>query len=310
MKRVAFVTVIVLAMLSGVGFFAYSHLRNGRNTLPDQYYQSIQTPQLASKFDAVVIIMEENKPKDAIIGNSAAPYINKLAGTYSQAGNYFAVTNPSLPNYIALTSGTTAGITNDCNPPGGSCEANVPNIADRLEQAHKTWKEYAEDMPAPCYAANSGSYAVRHNPFVYYPDITGNAKRCGSHVVPFSQLANDLKATNSMPDYALISPNLCHDMHNCSVAAGDGWLAEQVPSILNASAFAHKKLLLVIAWDEGDNTNNNVPAIFAGPAAKQGFVSAAYYSHYSLLRTIEANWDLQPLTENDKTAPLMTDMLR
>ena len=310
MKKVAFVIIIVLVMVGGIGFFEYAHLRNGRNTLPSQYYQHIQTPQATSKFDAVVIIMEENKPKNTIIGNSAAPYINKLARTYAQAGNYFAVTNPSLPNYIALTSGTTADITNDCNPPGGSCEANVLNVADRLEQAHKAWKEYAEDMPSPCYAANSGSYAVRHNPFVYYPDIASNTKRCSSHVVPFSQLANDLKAANGMPDYVFISPNLCHDMHDCSVATGDNWLARQVPAILDAPAYANKKLLLVIAWDEGDNANNNVPVIFAGPAAKQGFVSSVYYSHYSLLHTTESNWNLQPLTANDKTAPLMTDMLR
>lgn len=300
---------MLLVVIAG-GTYAYSRLRGGRITLPPEYYQSQPSLADAPVFDHVVIIVEENKDRDEIIGNTAAPYINSLARMYAQATHYNAVTNPSLPNYIALTSGGTAGITNDCNPPGPSCNADVANIADRLEQAHKTWKMYAESMPGMCYSSNSDDYAVKHNPFMYYPAIRNNAGRCNTHVVPFGQLAPDLNSTASLPNYAFISPNLCSDMHNCPVRTGDGWLARYVPQILNSPAFTQQHSLLVIVWDEGNNSDNNVPVIFAGSAARRAFVSGRYYSHYSLLATIEHNWHLKPLTQNDRTAPLMTDMLQ
>ena len=308
MKKTGLI-ILALIILSGIGTLIYSHVRFGRNTLPPQYFLPSKSSPATANLDHVIIIMEENKPKGSIIGNADAPYINKLAGSYAQAPNYYAVTNPSLPNYLALTSGTTAGIANDCNPPGGSCTANVQNIADRLEQGGKNWKEYAESMPQPCYAINSGDYAVKHNPFMYYSDIRDNGTRCKSHVVPFSQFTQDLSA-NKLPDYSFITPNLCDDMHNCPVAAGDSWLARQVPAILASDAFKNHNSLLVITWDEGNTGNNNVPIIFAGPAVKQHFTSAIYYSHYSLLHTIEDNWKLPPLTKNDASAPTMTALLR
>jgi hypothetical protein len=317
-KRFITIAIVLLLILGLGGIVAYNHYRNGRNTLPRQYYESYknhkqQTTSAASAttpLDHVVIIALENKPQASIIGNPNAPYVNQLAGSNARATNYYAVTNPSLPNYIALTSGTTAGITSDCNPPGGACVANVPNIADSLEQAGKTWKEYAESMPQPCYAGNSGAYAVKHNPFLYYPDILNNGGRCNAHVVPFGGLASDLTSVDTLPSYVFITPNTCNDMHDCSVATGDTWLSQQVPKILGSPAFTLQHSLLVIVWDEGNNSNNNVPVIFAGSAAKQDYITDTYYSHYSLLRTIENNFGLTPLTHNDTSATPMADMLR
>ena len=263
----------------------------------------------AGGLDHVVIIVEENKPLQAIIGNSSAPYINKLATDYALADNYQAVAHPSLPNYLALTGGTNGGITDDCNP-GGKCTANRPNIADRIAQSGRSWKMYAEDMPAPCTAKNSGKYAVKHNPFMYYPDVTGDKASCAAHVVPFTQLSEDLKSASGLPDYAFISPNMCNDMHDCSVATGDAWLSREVPNILASPAFTTQNSLLVIAWDEGDDHNNTVSAIFAGPAAKAAYKSDGAFTHYSLLHTIESRWGLAPLTDNDKNAPVMNDMLK
>ena len=257
----------------------------------------------------VVIIVEENKPASSILGNAAAPYLNTLAADNALATNYQAITHPSLPNYLALTSGTTAGITSDCNP-GVGCTAQVPSITDAIEQSGRTWKMYAESMPAPCTAENSGLYAVKHNPFMYYPSVTNNAGSCSSHVVPLNQLAEDLKTASSLPNYVFISPNLCHDMHNCPVQTGDAWLSQQVPTILSSPAFTTQNSLLVITWDEGEGDNNTVSTIFAGPAARKSHESAPAYNHYSLLHTIESLWGLEPLTDNDKNAPIMTDMLK
>lgn len=264
----------------------------------------------SGKIDHVVIIVEENKPSSNIIGNEAAPYINKLAQEYALASNYRAVTHPSLPNYLAMTSGTTAGISNDCNPPGGSCVAKVASIADEIGKSGRNWKMYAEDMPAPCTATNSGSYAVKHNPFMYYPGVTDDGASCAAHVVPFTQLSSDLGGTSTLPDYAFISPNLCNDMHNCSIQTGDAWLSQQVPAILASPAFTKQNSLLVITWDEGNSGSNTVATIFAGPAAKKGFTSTVKYSHYSLLHTIESAWGLAPLTSNDGGAPVMSDLLK
>ncbi len=229
------------------------------------------------------------RPASDILGNAAAPYINKLAADSALAGNYQALAHPSLPNYIALTSGTNAGITDDCSP-GGDCTAAVPSVVDRIEQSGRSWKMYAESMPAPCVAKNSGTYAVRHNPFMYYPGVTRDKNYCAAHVVPFSQLAPDLASATTLPNYVFISPDLCNDMHDCSIGTGDGWLSRYVPLILASPGFSAQKSLLVITWDEGGDENNSVGAIFAGPAAKNGYRSETAYSHYSLLHTIETSW--------------------
>jgi hypothetical protein len=259
--------------------------------------------------DHVVVIVEENKPSQRIIGNSDAPYINKLAADNALAVNYQAVTHPSLPNYLALTSGTNAGITDNCSP-GGNCTANVPNIVERIGESGRSWKMYAEDMPAPCAAKSSGKYAVKHNPFMYYPSVTGDKASCAEHVVAFTQLAEDLKAASTLPDFAFISPNLCNDMHDCPVSTGDAWLSREVSAILESPAFTTQNSLLVVTWDEGDDSSNKVSTIFAGPAAKKGFRSDAAFSHYSLLHTVESLWGLAPLTDNDKKAAVMSDMLK
>ena len=259
--------------------------------------------------DHVVILLEENQNSTTILGNPAAPYINKLAKDNALATNYRAVSHPSLPNYLALTSGTTAGFTNDCDP-GPGCTAQVPNITDSIEKSGRTWKMYAESMPKACTPRNSGLYGVRHNPFMYYPSVTNNAASCAKHVVPLTQLATDLKSAATLPDYVFISPNTCNDMHDCPVATGDTWLSHQVPKILDSPAFTTQNSLLALTWDEDESANNTVVTIFAGPAAKKSYESAVPYTHYSLLRTIENLWGLAPLTQNDKNATDMSDMLR
>ncbi|RAN69509.1 hypothetical protein B5P43_35975 [Bacillus sp. SRB_336] len=259
--------------------------------------------------DHVVIIVEENKPASTILGNASAPYINKLATENALATNYQAISHPSLPNHLALTGGTTAGITDDCSP-GGPCTARVPSISDEIAKSGRTWKMYAESMPAPCTAENSGDYAVKHNPFMYYPSVTDNHASCAAHDVPLTQLAGDLKDARKLPNYVFISPNLCNDMHNCPVATGDAWLSHVVPGILASPAFTTQNSLLVVTWDEGEGDNNTVSTIFAGPAARRGHKSSLAYTHYSLLHTIESVWGLAPLTDNDRNAPVMRDMLK
>jgi acid phosphatase len=297
---------VVLVILAGAGY-ALMRPRFQRTPVPQAARQR-QKPRQAAvpKFDHIVIIVDENHGLKTMLGNPAAPYFNKIAKQNALAANYYALFHPSLPNYLALTSGTNAGITSDCTPPGGDCLAKVKNIADEIAVSGRSWKTYQENMPAPCTAHNSGEYATKHNPFVYYPDILHNHARCAQSVVPFSQLAHDL-SQHQLPDYAFITPKLCHDMHSCPVAAGDHWLQQQVPKILHSYAFTKQNSLLAITFDEAEAhaAANKVSALLIGPHVKRHYVSHQAYSHYSLPRTVEAAWQLKPLTPSGRAASPM-----
>ncbi|HEX6511721.1 MAG TPA: alkaline phosphatase family protein [Chloroflexota bacterium] len=255
-------------------------------------------------FSHIVLIVMENRSEASIIGNPAAPFINSLAGSYASLDNYSAVSHPSLPNYLALAGGDTFGITSDCT----SCDVPDRNIADLLAAAGISGMAYMEDLPRPCFSSpSSGRYAKKHNPFMYFDDVRNDPARCGS-VVPFTQFATDL-AANQLPQYAWITPNLCNDMHDCSVATGDQWLASNVSALLSSPAFAQQSSLLAVVWDEDDGSAaNHVPLLLAGQQVKRGYVSHAPANHYSLLRTIEAAWKLPALTPNDTNAQPITDV--
>src|SRR3954463_1780996 len=149
-------------------------------------------------FRHVFIIVLENQESDGVIGNPAAPYVNRLAADYGLATNAFGVTHPRLPNYMALTGGDTF-FTTDCI----GCLADAPNIADRIEASGRSWTAYMEDMPGTCGTADSGLYVAKHNPFAHYSNIASNAARCDAHVVPFTRLSTAL-SNNTLSDYVFI----------------------------------------------------------------------------------------------------------
>src|SRR5437899_6088010 len=258
-------------------------------------------------FDHVFIVIMENTSATSIIGNNTqAPYINSLATQNSYSSSYYAITHPSLPNYLALTGASTFGITNDCLP--SSCPVNASNIADRIEGSGRTWKAYMESMPVACDTADAAPYAVKHNPFVYYNDIRTNVARCQAHDVPYTQLALDLTTAATTPNYVWITPNMCNDMHDCSIATGDIWLKGQIPSILASPAFTQQNSLLLLTWDEDDFTGSNrVDLVVAGGRSKTQYVSTSTYNHYSILSTLESAWGLASLTTNDGSAAPMSD---
>lgn len=267
-----------------------------------------QSPNLNNKIgiDHIGIIIMENKNYDEMVGNKDAPYINSLISQNSLADNYFAVSHPSLPNYIAILGGSTLGITSDCT----SCYVNAPNLVDQLEQAHKSWKAYMESLPSSCFIGSSGDYAQKHDPFIYFDDIRTNLKRC-SNIVPYSTLSTDFQSTTTTPNFFFITPNLCNDMHNCPVSTGDTWLANNVPIILKSPAFTKQKSLLIIISDESEQSGDNrIIALFIGNAAKHSFVSHIKYTHYSLLKTVEDVWNLPPLTNNASESNNMVEMLQ
>jgi len=260
----------------------------------------------------------ENEEYSDVIGSADAPYQNRLASSYALAADYFGVAHPSLPNYLALIAGSTFGVTSDCLPAGCSLPSNVTTIATLLDSHHLSWKEYAESMPASCSQVNSpdGLYFPKHNPFVYFGSITGNngtgssSSYCNSHVVSLDQFYLDLQAGN-LPNYAFVTPNINDDAHSAPLATGDEWLSTFVPKIINSSSFATTALF--ITYDEGNPNDTvggggQVPCILVSPLAKLGYVSHAEYSHYSLLATVEAIFNLGSLGRNDTTASPMGDL--
>ncbi|HZP49300.1 MAG TPA: alkaline phosphatase family protein [Vicinamibacterales bacterium] len=264
---------------------------------------SAAAPVLAAppKFTHVYIIVMENEESTSIIGNPAAPYINSLAQQYALGTAYTGVSHPSLPNYMAMTGGNTA-FTDDCV----GCTVATSSIADQIEAAGRRWKAYMESMSSPCDTQDGDTYTTHHNPFIHYAGLVSNTSRCQSHVVPLTALATDVTA-GTVPDYVWITPNLCSDMHDCSIATGDAWLKGVVPYIMSTKDFATSALF--ITWDEGTTDSGGggvIPMIVVSPLAKKGFRSTVAENHYSLLRTIEDAWGLAPLG-HASTAAAMTE---
>jgi phosphatidylinositol-3-phosphatase len=264
------------------------------------------------KFSHVIVMIFENEEITNIIGNSSLPNFNKLAQHYTLLTSDFAVTHPSLPNYIALTSGDTQGIASDCS----TCFVNVTNLPDLIEKSGRSWKAYMEDMPAPCTITDQGNYAEKHNPFVYYDDIRTNAARCQQHDVPLTQLDSDLQ-NKQLPNYAWITPNLCNDGHDCGASAADKFLGPEVDKIISSPAFDQNSLL-IITFDEGTTAGSccgmpkkaggKITTLLISKLVKAGFQDDTPYTHYSILKTIEDAWGLPQLGHSaDALTPLITD---
>jgi phosphatidylinositol-3-phosphatase len=249
-------------------------------------------------FSHIFVIVLENREASQVLNATNMPYLNNLARRYASAGNYYGVSHPSLPNYLALTGGSTAGVTSDCT----NCFVPGDSLAGQLQTAGRSWKAYMEGMPRPCYLGNASPYAQKHNPFIYYDAIRGNPALCGQ-IVPFTQFATDLQA-QTLPDFVWITPDLCHDMHDCANQVGDAWLQTWVPQILASPAWQDRGALF-ITFDEGGSqagccqnaAGGKVLTLVVSPLVRQGFVSPVAYSHYSLLRTIEMAWGLPLLGE-------------
>jgi phospholipase C len=231
----------------------------------------------------VFVIVLENHSYSQIVGSPSAPYLTSLAARYGLATNYHGLTHPSLPNYLAMVGGTTFGVTRNCT----TCCIAGTQIGDQLESHGLTWKAYLEGLPSPCFlGAKSGRYVKRHDPFVYFADVAKDAARCRSHVVPLDALGRDI-AGGTVPSLSFVVPDLCHDMHDCRPAAGDGWLATFVPTILASSAYRNGGVLVVTFDEDAGTKDNRVSTIVASATMRAGARTAVRLDHYSLLASLE-----------------------
>jgi hypothetical protein len=238
----------------------------------------------------VFVIVLENRSYSQVVGTS---YIAQLASQYGLASNYRGISHPSLPNYLAMTSGSTWGVADDGwhNLPAGGLGA-------QLTDAGIEWRAYMEGMGSGCYR-NGNGYALKHNPFAYY----GGA--CPKQVVPFTNFSADMAGGN-VPRFVWITPDLCHDGHDCSNAVVNEWLGQTVPEIMASDAWQDNGVLF-ITWDEGEDSANSVLTLVIHPDPVTHRSTKAY-DHYSLLASIEDTLGVARLGAAAQATP-MTDLL-
>jgi hypothetical protein len=304
---------------------------------------SASTAKSVKNFKHVFVFMMENTGIEALQRNPNAPWINQAIQTTGVAGNYYGVTHPSQPNYIASTAGTTAGVPDD-----NDVTVNLPNIVDQLEAKKHTWKGYMQGLSLCngdklAHACGNQLYERKHNPFVSFSDVQSNPARM-ANVVDLSQLDTDL-ANNTVPDYSWISPDQCNDMHGrggggpsdpCDfsnvqllIQAGDQFLSTWVGKIMASKAWSGDSAIF-ITWDESDFTGSpdnfgfgdtrgccdadpgggHVLTIVINRNSNGPSASFQLYNHYSLLSTIENAWNLGCLAFTCDTANVkpMTDL--
>ncbi len=295
MRRLATFTTVLTAVvaLSGLGIATQAGLAGAAPAAASNGAPCGTMPRSSTHYSHVIWIWMENNSFASIMGNPTAPYINFLAAECGLATNYHNISHPSLPNYIAATSGLPyAGISQfdgDCNP-SPACSTSAPSIFGQGE----TWKSYEESMPSNCFEGNTSLYAIRHNPAPYYTTLSG----CSTNDVPYTQLASDL-AGGTLPAFSFITPNLIDDMHNGTVADGDTWLLQNLPTIVNSSEYQSGSVAVFITWDEGEGGTTNqcaenstdvgchIPTLVVSPSTRPETQPEAFFNHYSLLRTAE-----------------------
>lgn len=250
------------------------------------------------KPDHVVIVMEENHAYSQIIGSSGAPYINSLAQQGAVFTDSHGVTHPSQPNYLALFSGSTQGVQSDSCPQTFSGD----NLASQLTTAGYTFAGYSQSMPSAGYTGCdypfffSNQYERKHNPWVNFTNVPASANQ------PFTSFPSDY---STLPTVSFVVPDEQNDMHSASVQQGDSWLQNNIGGYAQW-AQTHNSLLIV-TWDEDDNTaTNQIPTIFVGPMVKSGQYGETI-NHYNVLRTLEDMYGL-PYLGNSANATTISDV--
>ena len=271
----------------------------------------------------VFVILMENESFSSIKGSTNAPYINNVLLAHgAHAEQYYAIGHPSLPNYLWLEAGTNFGIADD-NPPSVNHQSTTNHLATLLNKAGISWRTYQENISGTYVPlTNSYPYAPKHNPFVYFDDITGTNNSGNAyaiaHIRPYTELARDL-TNNTVAAYNFITPNLCNDMHDsCApvsnqILQGDTWLSREIPRIMNSSAYANNGAIFVL-FDEGTGTGSTpIPMILLSPLAKgnangNGYSNTIHYNHSSLLRTLQEIFHVTPMIRDAANASDLSDL--
>ncbi len=270
----------------------------------------------------VFLIVMENHNWSEIKGSPSAPYINKtLLPMASHAEQYSNPpgNHPSEPNYLWLEAGTNFGISDD-NDPAVNHQGTKLHLVTLLNNTHIAWKSYQEGISGnDCPLTSAGSYATKHNPMVFFDDVTNthdpHSAFCIAHVRPYSELSRDLEK-KTVARYNFITPNLCDDMHdtcgplNDPVKQGDTWIAHNLPMILNSEAYQNGGIVFII-WDEGEGGDGPIGMIMLSADAKGGgYSNTLHYTHSSTLRTLEEIFGVTPLLGDAAHATDLSDLFK
>jgi hypothetical protein len=237
-----------------------------------------------------VIVIMENHSYNEVVGNSSAPYITSLAASGANFTQSFAITHPSEPNYLAFFSGSTQGITDDSCPHTFS----TANLGQELISAGQTFAGYSESMPSAGYTGcQSGQYYRKHNPWVNFSNVPASSN------LPYTSFPTNFA---NLPTLSYVVPNICNDMHDCSVSTGDTWLKNNIDSYAQwANA---NNSLLVVTWDEDDGSQSNqIPTIFVGQHVTAGNYAESV-DHYRVLRTLEDAYGLPYAGSSANSTPI------
>jgi hypothetical protein len=273
--------------------------------------------QTASPIRTAFVIVFENQNWSNVVNNPAAPYINQLLHQASHAEGYYTPPgiHPSGANYLWMEAGQNFGLAAGSTfTPAQNSQSTSKHLVTLLENAGISWKTYQESTPAgQCPLSDSSLYVVRHNPFVFFNDVTGSqnpsSPYCVAHVRPYAELAVDL-TQNTTARYNFITPNVCHDMHDCGVGSGDAWLSGELPGILQSQAYQQGGVVFIV-WDEGAASTSDGPIglIALSPAAKgNGYANSLYYTHSSLLLTLQEIFGVRPLLGDAANATDLSDL--
>lgn len=271
-------------------------------TTPDQPNPSPSTARPTQPTRKVLVIAEENRTYDAILGSPDAPYLNMLATNFGLATRMdagYPTGCPSLAAYILMTSGSTHGICDD-DPPAKH-QIDGANVFAQVAEAGREWRTYGESAPGRCAREDAGSFLVRHSPAPYY---TSEKDRCRDWaVVAGTATAGPLRAdidAGALPDFGFLTPNACNDMHGAAgcpsglVAAGDRWLRNWIPAIMAGPDYRAGRLTILIVWDEGDSRTNHIPLLVISPSTRRVRTDVPF-DHCGTLRIIEDLLAVPPL---------------
>jgi acid phosphatase len=253
---------------------------------------SASAPAVTVRPEHVVVVVFENRAYRQVVGVSqVAPWIDGLVRSSAVFTDAHAITHPSQPNYLALFSGSTQAVTDDHCPVD---LANVPNLGQQLIAAGHTFVGYSEDLPKPGFlGCTHAGYAAKHNPWVDFSNVPDSSNQ------PFTAFPTDYA---TLPTVSFVIPNLCHDMHDCSIATGDAWARTHLDGYLQW-ARQHNSLL-ILTFDEDDNAPaNHILTLFAGAGIRAGQYRQPI-NHYNVLRTLESLYGLAPLQRAAEAAPI------
>jgi phosphatidylinositol-3-phosphatase len=252
---------------------------------------SAQAATSVPRFDHIVLVMFENKASSQITASSA-PYFKSLAAQGASFSQSYAITHPSQPNYIALFSGSTQGVTSDDCPKTFSGSS----LGSQLIAAGLTFTGYSESMPGNGYTGcSSGNYKRKHNSWVDFSAVPAASNLTYASFPSSSGYA-------ALPTVAFVTPNMCNDMHDCSIATGNSWLQSHLDAYAQW-AKTHNSLLIVTFDEDNSLSLNHIYTTFAGAHVAPGTYSEKI-THYTVLRTIEAAYGLSALGGAASVSPV------